>query len=445
MLGVELDSIFVPERFDSDVVEHRRKIANGVNQAGEVLLDHDTQLDDHEQRIVVLEGLPTGIQGTYDQINDSVLQGVGAGSPLPNASTFIPGEYFELDAGTGLFTTPLPELNGKTGASGDQVVATSQGTWLHLTATGDYLSSVLDDTAKGSIQFDQPAHGLVAAEDPTDYIRKGESEGDDATTLAAANSYTDGEVSTHAALTATANDVHGSATYTNEQLTAHKGESAVDAEVHGVREYTQSVTEPIDQDLQAHKADTSIHFPDAPADGSTYGRNNNAWSPCVEDVPIDGIGYIRRDRQWVTNTNLAVLYGQPSNASLGTGGFRLVNWSESGDFGDLEGAADPVAGSITISEDAPYRITAHVYGQQGNDNKEESIWLQVEVVGGPQPGLYDVVHESVDTDKTSGRSLSFTLTRGLFSGEVIYLRMRASTGLGTFSFEVTTFEIEKLI
>ena len=48
-------------------------------------------------------------------------------------------------------------------------------------------------------------------------------------------------------------------------------------------------------------------------------------------------------------------------------------------------------------------------------------------------------------DKTSTRSLGVSATRGFEAGQVVYLRMRASTGLGTFSFSGATFELAKLI
>ena len=353
-------------------------------------------------------------QGYYDQVNDQI----AGGGALDAATNYNNGDFYELLV-SGAFTTPLPELNGLNGNVGDKIIAFG-GTWLHQALGSSYLSSNVDDTAKGVITFNEPPRGLKPAAVKEDFERQEQVDSKDAATLVSANNYTDA----HAAITTTNDDAHGSQTYTDNELNAHKGESAVDAEVHGVRQYVASVTDPIDQDLQSHKADTDIHWADVPNDGTAYVRRNKAWAP---------------------GTNMAVLVGPPGNASLGTGGFRLTGWAANQSVGLMAGREDPIGGGITIPEDGYYTVNTGVFGQQGNDNKEESIWLELETVGGLNPGIQAIAHESVDTDKTSDRSLGGSVTRYAYANSTIYLRMRASTGLGTFNFEVATFEIEKKI
>ena len=172
--------------------------------------------------------------------------------------------------------------------------------------------------------------------------------------------------------------------------------------------------------IDSHIADTLIHF---------------------GDVAIDGIGYLRRDRSWIAATNLAILGGQPNNGGLGTGGLILTGWDVAVEAGLMVGAANAVTGEITIPETAWYRVVIHIYGNQGNDTKEESIWLDFEAGG----SWAEIGHESVDTDKTSGRLLGAVFTRQLIVGDSVRVRLRASSGLGTFSFSACTFEVSKLV
>lgn len=177
-------------------------------------------------------------------------------------------------------------------------------------------------------------------------------------------------------------------------------------------------------EIDAHIADTLIHF---------------------QDVPLDGIGYIRRDRAWIASVNLAVMYGLPTDKTLGTGGFRVDGWSNVAESGLMVGSGNATTGQFVIPATGIYRFVAHLHGDQGNDNKEESIWLDFRQIGGSDPGYTEVCHESVDTDKTSGRTLGATAVRQYDAGTILELRMRASTGLGTFSFIAATWELEKIL
>lgn len=40
---------------------------------------------------------------------------------------------------------------------------------------------------------------------------------------------------------------------------------------------------------------------EAPTDGKAYGRQNESWSPVVEDAPANSTGYFRRNEQWVVD------------------------------------------------------------------------------------------------------------------------------------------------
>ena len=137
---------------------------------------------------------------------------------------------------------------------------------------------------------------------------------------------------------------------------------------------------------------------------------------------------------------LAVMYGGASNFTLNATASDLVNYPNSNAGGTLEGAADPVAGTITIADDGLYRLIGWCIGQQGNNTKEEWIEFRVDV-GGTffRADIFDVT-----TDKTDYRSVGFNLTRGLNAADVVKLQLWASAGLGTFSVENTTFEIERI-
>lgn len=140
-----------------------------------------------------------------------------------------------------------------------------------------------------------------------------------------------------------------------------------------------------------------------------------------------------------------VLAGTVDSFTLNSTDSKLVNYSLSAqwDWPD-DNDIDPVTGEITIPEDGIYQFTAHVLGDQGNDNKEEWIELKIDTAGGSNPGRSRIDILEVPTDKTSGRCVQATYTRPAYTNEVYSLYMWASTGLGTFSVEATTFEIRKI-
>ena len=296
--------------------------------------------------------------GLYNQVGDNVTAGAGSGSPLLTAGNYNDGEYYVLDR-AGVFSTSITELNGLTGATNDRIFAVG-GTWYLVTATQDFLSSVVDDTAAGIITFTQPPVGSAAATAATELIRKGESDSGDAT---------------------------------------------------------------VQGNLDTHIADTDVH-----------------WS----DVPNDDIAYVRRNKAWAENLNIARLGGTPDNFTLNTTAKKLENWSGSADSGVMSGSTDAIDGEITIPSTGVYRINHLVVGTQGNDTKEESMWSFLRITGGPNAGDYPLSVFDVATDKTDSRSLSGSFVRSLSSGEVLSLYMEASAGLGTFTFATTTFEVEIL-
>ena len=136
------------------------------------------------------------------------------------------------------------------------------------------------------------------------------------------------------------------------------------------------------------------------------------------------------------------LGGTVSSFTLNTTDSKLINytlgaqihWPDDNDV-------DQIAGEITIPQNGIYRFTAQVIGTQGNDNKEEEITLKLNISGGPSPDRINIDYWEVATDKTRNRSLKTTFTRPAYAGEVYSLWMHATTGLGTWTTELCTFEI----
>ena len=140
-----------------------------------------------------------------------------------------------------------------------------------------------------------------------------------------------------------------------------------------------------------------------------------------------------------------VLGGTTNSFTLNTTDSKLLNYSLSGQWNwPDDDDIDPLNGEISIPQDGIYRFTLQVLGDQGNDTKEEWIELKFDVTGGPNPGRTRADILEVATDKTTGRSLKSTFTRGAVVGETVSLWMWASAGLGTFSVEATTFEVIKI-
>jgi len=141
----------------------------------------------------------TSLQGLYDQIADlTEPQAV----PLDAASNYINGDYYALSV-SGTFSTSIPELSGLSGGAGDQIIAID-GQWLLLEFSGDFLSSVIDDTAAGTVTFTPvpktPTTPVVA----DDITRKG---------------YVDAQDAAHAALQSDPDDVHGTKVYADSKTT----------------------------------------------------------------------------------------------------------------------------------------------------------------------------------------------------------------------------------
>ncbi len=135
----------------------------------------------------------------------------------------------------------------------------------------------------------------------------------------------------------------------------------------------------------------------------------------------------------------AAFWGAPGNMTISTTKRDVANWPNSA-YGDNEWAIDPVTGTITIPEDGVYRLVFWIYGNQGNDTKEESMRLGCRVDG--EEVYLDVF--SVATDKTDERAFSGTLTRRFVAEEDVTLFMDATAGMGTFAFSGGTFELVKL-
>ena len=143
-----------------------------------------------------------------------------------------------------------------------------------------------------------------------------------------------------------------------------------------------------------------------------------------------------------TELTFLLLYGTATVGSVGSGGNYITNYAESGQASPVPGIfVDPVTGIITLPEAGVYEVTLWVIGQQGNDTKEESMFLQIEVGG----VLSNAAVFDIATDKTDYRSFTAVITRSETAGTQLRLRMRATSGTGTFSIENTSFQVTRLL
>lgn len=375
-----------------------------------------------------------GALGLYDQTTDAVAPGGGA---LLAATNFNPGEYYELVA-NGAFVTPLPELNGLSGNTGDRIYSDGS-VWVLATAAGAYLSKTVADTAAGKISFTVGADSAVAAAAANDLTRKAEVDAADASLQGqidghvgeavpssdphGAMTYTDQQDAAHAALQANPDDVHGTRSYTDGAVAAHAALTTAANDVHGSKTYADAGDSNLQSQLDAHTGDASIHWEDAPIGPMPHGRYTGVWQPLV-------------------NTGLCA--GDAASLTLSPGFVPIVDYASGGDSGSMNGQVDILAGTIALPVMALYRVTAFVYGTQGNDTKEEMMRLWVRVAGGAQAGDSIIGTYDIATDKTNERSISCTFTRALDAGQTLQLGLDATAGLGSFSVLNTTFEVSAL-
>ncbi len=156
--------------------------------------------------------------------------------------------------------------------------------------------------------------------------------------------------------------------------------------------------------------------------------------PDVDPNPEDPHPQYKREQPSI------LMYGSCDNFGMTTGGNVLQNYTDTGYWGGASPSDfNPITGTITIPQSGVWQIIVFLTGQQGNDNKEESMFLEVGFDGGWEiASVFDVA-----TDKTDWRSFALTATRGLPAGTVLQLRGRATAGLGTFNVDNVTFEVHK--
>ena len=213
-----------------------------------------------------------------------------------------------------------------------------------------------------------------------------------------------------------------------------------------------------DADLAQHEADTNNPHATTHALLPDVGPNDHhnqihlLYGPDHSDVDTadaledgdalvwDGSAF--KPRNVGTDLTLLILYGSASSLSVGTGGNFIQGYAESAQVARQVGVfVDPVTGTITIPEDGVYEIAMWVIGQQGNDTKEESMFLELDVDGARgNAAVFDIA-----TDKTDYRSFTSVITRAATAGMQLRLRLRATSGLGTFTVENTSFEVKRLI
>ncbi len=141
----------------------------------------------------------------------------------------------------------------------------------------------------------------------------------------------------------------------------------------------------------------------------------------------------------------AALFGAPGNMPISGTKTDVANWPNSASK-DGDWVIDPVTGTITIPEDGMYRLVFWIYGNQGNDVKEESMRLGVRIEALPGGDTTDSYLDvfSVATDKTAERAFRGSLGRRFIAGNSVTLFMDATAGMGTFDFTGGTFELVKL-
>ena len=140
--------------------------------------------------------------------------------------------------------------------------------------------------------------------------------------------------------------------------------------------------------------------------------------------------------------NAALLRGTTNSFTLNTSPHILVNYTAGVGSGTFENAFDPVAGTIQIPDDEIHRINASIYGTQGNNTKEEDIWLFARVVGDLISYDHMIGKVHVATDKSDERYIAGIYSFFGEAGNTYSLGMLASAGMGTFTMTRANFEIE---
>jgi hypothetical protein len=111
-------------------------------------------------------------------------------------------------------------------------------------------------------------------------------------------------------------------------------------------------------------------------------------------------------------------------------------------FADVLGDADlpdPLLGTITVPRDGLYTGIAFMYGLQPSLDKDDEIHLLVDIEAVTQ---YPVATFDVATNKTQARVFTGSLTGPLLEGMVLKLMMSATSDMGAFLTQRSTFQLE---
>ena len=174
--------------------------------------------------------------------------------------------------------------------------------------------------------------------------------------------------------------------------------------------------------ITAHTDDASIHFADAPADGAVYGRSDNDWTLARDEI--------------------AILRGVPSSFTLGTGITTISGWPTAATNSPSTYIVNGTTGEITVNATGVYLLSASLIGLQGNDTKEEDIylWLRNSVSGDEELWSYHVATDKGANYRPLGRSLYLDFN----ALEQVSIGMQATAGLGTFTFINASFSLSKV-
>ncbi len=395
--------------------------------------------------------------GGYDQVADVTTDPGGA---LQTADNFNAGDYYLLSA-NGVFSTPIPEINGETGGTGDMLF--SDGTeWILFAISTNYLSSQVDDTAQGVITFAQPpksTNAPVAGEDlaTRSYVDSADSSSISNHNLAAnAHNGTLAGLTRENTFTAASQRMVFAASGLRFQEVAGIGEvegtnvagalaplnlsgTAVNVKASGGNVLWQGTF--------SGQTITIIGFDSF---DMANGELREQGRRVVTEAPIDGSAYLRRDAGWDLYEAPAVA-PTPSFAYLANGDISgpwnttvktITGYSESNSTLDMAAFLNPAAGYIEIPTTGVWEVMATVVGGQGNDIKEESMRLWLRLSNHPTLPDADVVVDVFDvaTDKTSDRAFSVAYKRPMEGGERIAIGVNATASMGTFSFEITSLK-----
>ena len=222
----------------------------------------------------------------------------------------------------------------------------------------------------------------------------------------------------------------------------------------------QTNVDAVQSNLDSHSGDTTIHWADAPNDGETYVRQSLGWVLEAKYDPIGSLDPLPQPPQFTDNFRIdragteyryelvdfvndvvsAGLLGGGANAfTLGTGISTITGYTLSEQTWQFDPTpVNPSTGVITVPSAGFYKITVGIVGEQGNDAKEEQMFLWIRLPTGDL--RVDAIE--VATDKTDWRAMDASRVVSLNAGDTVSMGMSATAGMGTFTMDNCTLFVE---